>query len=155
MSHDPWSLGHMTNWKLNVSSFKRSIITKLCRVVTNDKGNSPIVSHDSLTTKSREVTWQTKNKICSLAQRLWPSNLAGWRLIMRETHPCHMSLWLRGHMRSRAKLKTKYLLFRKADGYQTWQSGNLWWGWGLMVRGTPYGVTWFSDNLEMCGHVIN
>ena len=36
------------------------MISKLCRVVTYDEGNSLIVSHDSLTTNLREVTWQTK-----------------------------------------------------------------------------------------------
>ena len=35
-----WS--HVTNWKLNISSSKRSVITKLCRVVTDDEGNSSI-----------------------------------------------------------------------------------------------------------------
>ena len=108
-----WS--HVTKWELSISSSKSSMINKLSRVVTNDQGNSPIVSHDSLTTKSREVTWQTKNKIYSLAQRLWPPNLAGRRLIMRGIHSCHMTLWPRGHMRSHDKLKTKYLLFNKVD----------------------------------------
>ena len=134
----------MANWKLNISSSKRSMITKLCRIVTNDEGNSPIVSHDSLTTKSREVMWQTKSKISFLAQYLWPPNLSGWRLIMRGTHSqCHMILWPRGHMRSRDKLKTKYLLFRKVDGHQTWQSGNLRWG------KITHNVRWSSDQLIM------
>ena len=75
-----WS--HVTNAKLNISFSKRYMIIKLCRVVANDEGNSSIVSQDSLTMKSTEVMWQTKNKFSSLAQRLWPPNLARWRLIM-------------------------------------------------------------------------
>ena len=47
------------------------MITKLCMIVTYDEGNSPIISGNYLTTKSREVTWQSKNEISSLPQRLW------------------------------------------------------------------------------------
>ena len=66
------------------------------------------------------VIWQTKNKIFSLAQHLRPTNLVGWWFIMRSTHPqCYMTLWPRGHIEQRDKLKTKYLLFRKAYGYHT------------------------------------
>ena len=53
---------HVTNWNLNISSSKRFMITKLCRVFTKDEGNSPLMSHDPLTTKSHEVTWQKKPK---------------------------------------------------------------------------------------------
>ena len=65
-----WS--HVTSWKLYICSSKRSMITKLCRVVTYDGIKSPMMSRDSLTTKSHEVTWQNKNEIFSLEQRLWP-----------------------------------------------------------------------------------
>ena len=144
----------MANWKLNISSSKRSMITKLCRIVTNDEGNSPIVSHDSLTTKSREVTWQTKflllhnacegwlmatklgrvvtydegnspimsddplitwscevtwqieNFISPLLQGLWPQNMTGWGLLVKETSLwSHMILRQYGHVWSRDKLK--------------------------------------------------
>ena len=39
-----------------------------------------------------------------------------------------MTLWPCGHMGPRDKLKTKYLLFRKAYDYHTWQGGDSWWG---------------------------
>ena len=78
--------GHVTNRKLNIFSSKRYMITKLFGVVTYDERNSPIMSRDSLTTKSREVTWQTENEISFLVQRLWPPNLAGWWLVMQKTH---------------------------------------------------------------------
>ena len=45
--------GHVTNQKLNISSSKRYMITKLFGVVTYDEGNSPIMSSDS----HNEVTW--------------------------------------------------------------------------------------------------
>ena len=121
--------GHVTNWKLNISSYKRSMISKLCRVVTYDEGSSPTLSRESLTTYSREVRWQTKNKIYFLVQRLRSSNLVGKWLIMRRTHPqCHMTPWPSNHSRSRDKFETKYLLFHKDYNYQTWQGGDLWWG---------------------------
>ena len=86
--------GHVTKWKLNMSSSTRLITTKFCRVVTYEE-NSPI-AHDSLTTKPHE--------------------------------------WGNSH----DKLKTKYLLFCKAYGHQTWQGGNLWW------RETMHEVLWPS-----------
>ena len=103
------------------------MITKLCRVVTNDERNSPIMSHGSLTTKLREVTWQMKNEISSLAQHLWPE----WWFMMRETHPwSHIFLWPPGHMRSRDKLKTKYFFLQKTYRQQTLQGADIWWGEG-------------------------
>ena len=42
--------GHMTNEKQNMSSSARPMATKLGRVVACDKGNSPMMSHDPLTT---------------------------------------------------------------------------------------------------------
>ena len=58
-----FTLGHVTKWNLNISSSTRPTITRLCRVVAYDDGNSSIMPLDFLTTKSREVAWQTKNKI--------------------------------------------------------------------------------------------
>ena len=60
-----------------------------------------------------------------------------------------MTLWPSGHMRSREKLKTKYPLFLKDFGYQTWQIGDIWW------EKTIYGVAWSSGNVVMCGYVTN
>ena len=39
-----------------------------------------------------------------------------------------MMLWPRSHMMPRDKFKANYLLFCKANGHQTWQSDELWWG---------------------------
>ena len=49
---------------------------QLGRMVTYDEENSPIMSHDPLTTWSHEVTWQNKNRISPPLQRPWPPNLA-------------------------------------------------------------------------------
>ena len=46
---------------------------KLGRMVTYNEENSPMMSH--------------KNKISPLLQIPYPLNLAGWRLMIRETHP--------------------------------------------------------------------
>ena len=60
-----------------------------------------------------------------------------------------MILWPRGHMRSRDKLKAKYLLFWKVYGRQTWQGGNLWWG------KLTHNVRWPSDHVITRDHVTN
>ena len=86
---------------------------------TYDQENLSIVSQDSLVTQSREVTRQTKNEISSLAQHLWPPNLVGWWLIMTHNAGCSCD-----HIRSRDKLKTKYLLLSKGYDHQTWQTDN-------------------------------
>ena len=46
-----------------------------------------------------------------------------------------MTLWPRSHARSRDKLKARYVLFCKANGHQTWQTDNLW--WGKLIRNDP------------------
>ena len=46
-----------------------------------------------------------------------------------------MTLWLRSHAQSRDKLKARYVLFCKANGHQTWQTDNLW--WGKLIRNDP------------------
>ena len=146
-----WS--HVTDWKLNISSSKRFIITKFCRAVTNDERNSPIILHESLTTKSCVVTWQTKNKISSLAQRLSPPKLAGWKLAMRGSHSlCHMTLWLRNHMKSRNKLKADYLVFCKTNGHQTWQSDDLL--RGKLIHNDPL-ITWSFEVLWQIENLIS
>ena len=60
--------------------------TKRGRKITYLNGLLPITSHDPLITWSC-ITWQTKTIISSLPQYLWPLNLAGLWLIMREFYP--------------------------------------------------------------------
>ena len=80
---------------------------QLGRMVTYDEENSPIMSHDSLTTWSHEVTWQNKNRISHPLQNLWPPNLAEWWLMIRETHTeCQVTLWSRDNVSSRDKFKS-------------------------------------------------
>ena len=72
--------GHMTNWKFNISSSEWFMIPKVCMLVVCNEGNS-------LTTPSCKITWQTNDEISSLSQCLWASNVGGWWLIMKRTHP--------------------------------------------------------------------
>ena len=63
-----------------------------------------------------------------------------------------MTLWSRSHMRSRDKLKAKYLLFYKANGHQILQSDDLW--WGKLTHNNPLimwsrEVTWQMENLYL------
>ena len=118
---------HGTMYKRNISSSTKPVTTKLGSMVTYNQGDSPIMSNDSLTTWSREVTRQIKNKVSPLLQRLWQPNLAGWWFMMREAHASWLTiLWLRDHVRSLVnlsscdKLKMKYLLFSKVYDHQTW-----------------------------------
>ena len=59
------------------------------------------------------------------------------------------NLWPHGHMISHDKLKTKYLIFCKADGHQIWQSGDLWW------EKLTHNVNWPSDYMITWSHVTN
>ena len=112
--------GHMTNWKLNISSLARSMTTKHGWLVTYGERNPPMESHDLRTTWWFVVTWQIKSVTYSLWQGLKPQNLVSWWLTVRWTHPwSHMSLWPTGHMRSRDKAKTKYFFHQKMYGHQT------------------------------------
>ena len=52
--------------------------TKLGMILTYDEGNAPVMSHDPLTTRSREVTWKFKNLISPIPQRLLPPDLTRW-----------------------------------------------------------------------------
>ena len=62
----------------------------------------------------------------------------GNELIHNVTWPCDQVVtW--GH----ATIKTKYLFYRKANNYQTWQSGNLWWG------KLTHDISWSSDHVIM------
>ena len=60
---------------------------QLGMMATYDEENSPVMSHNSLNKLPYEATWQNKNEISPLLQNPWPPNLAGWWLIIRETHP--------------------------------------------------------------------
>ena len=94
------------------------------------------------------VTWMKYEK--RLAQRLLPPNVVRWWLIKGRTHPlCHINLWPCGHMGPRDKLKTKYLLLRKAYRFHTWQGGDLWWG------KLTQNLRWSSDHVITGGHVTN
>ena len=80
-----WS--HVTNSKLNISPTQRSMITKHGMLGPDGQRNPPIESPDSLTMWSCVVTWKTKSKTYPLWHDLWPSNLASWWFIVRQTHP--------------------------------------------------------------------
>ena len=69
--------GHMTNLKQNISSSARSIATRPGRVVAYDDGILHMMSHDLLTTWSREVMWQIEGLISPLLKGLWSPNFAG------------------------------------------------------------------------------
>ena len=58
--------------------------------------------YNLLITWSHEVTWQIKNLTSLLpAQVLWPPNLTGLWLMIRNHQPqSEMSVQLRGHMKS-------------------------------------------------------
>ena len=51
------------------------MVTKLDRVVDYDEGHSTMISHDTLNTWSREVTWQIKSLKSPILQNLQPLNL--------------------------------------------------------------------------------
>ena len=95
LSHDTtwlpdnvFTQGHMTKWKLNISSSAKPMITKLCRLVTCDEGNSPTTLTYNATWlydhKVCEVMWQTKNKISPLPQRLWPPTLGNLPIMSQD-----------------------------------------------------------------------
>ena len=67
---------------------------------------------------------------------------------MSRAHPCcHMTLWPRGHARSRDKLKVLHLLFQKVYDHETLQGSYFW-------RGKiTYNITWLSDQSVTPDHV--
>ena len=120
------TLGHVTNWKQNISSCARAMATKPGRLMTYGERNPSTKSHDPLKTWWCVVTWQIKRVKCSLWEDLWPWNLASWWLIVRWTQPwSHSSFWSPGHMRSCHKLKLKYFFLQKTCGHQNLQSGDI------------------------------
>ena len=81
--------GHVTKWKLNISSSTMPMMTKLCRVVTYNEGNSSIMPRESLATKSLYITCQTKNKISFLSSFARPmATKLGRVMIYDEGKPC-------------------------------------------------------------------
>ena len=62
------------------------IATKLGRVVTFLNGLVPIKLHGSWVTWSCKITWQIKKIISPLLQFLCLPSLAGWQLIIRDSH---------------------------------------------------------------------
>ena len=85
-----WPLSHVRSRdKIKTKYFLLNNVCghQLCRMMTYNEEISPIMSCDSLIMWSHEVTWQNKNKISPLLQNLWPLNLAGWWLMIRETYP--------------------------------------------------------------------
>ena len=87
--------------------------TKLGCIVTYLDGLLSLKSNDPL------ITWQTKVIKSLRPQHLWPPNLAGWRVFLMDS--ClwsQMTLWSRGHMRSRHKLKHFSLHYHSTYGHQ-------------------------------------
>ena len=87
-----WPHDHMRSHE-NISSSGGPMATKFGRVVTYDKGNSPIMSNDPLITWSHEVTWQIKNLISPLLRGLWTPNMKGGDLWWEEPTYGVMILW--------------------------------------------------------------
>lgn len=124
--------------------------TKLVRKVTYNKGNSSIMSHNPLTMWSLGISWQMKNLVSSVPQGLWAPDMGDWSLIVRETLLwSHNSLWPRGHVCSRDKLKAQHILFVKTYGHKTWHVGDLWWG------KVTQKIKCHSDHAVMWDHVTN
>ena len=78
-----WQLTHYLTWPPN--TWSHGVIWQIERLIfLLPKGlwapNFSWLSHHA-------VTWQTKSKISSLAQRLRSPDLVGWWLIMRRTRP--------------------------------------------------------------------
>ena len=60
----------MTNLKQNISSSAKLMAKKPGTVVTYDEGTPPMISHDTLTMWSREVTRQVERLISPLPEGL-------------------------------------------------------------------------------------
>ena len=85
--------GYVTDQNRNISISKRSIVTKLDLVQLYGEAKLIIKSHGSRILWSEEVTCQIE-KISTNGQ--WPPNVAGWWLMMAESHPSrHITLCLR------------------------------------------------------------
>ena len=85
-------------------------------------------SHKPLITWSCKIVRKAKTIISSLAQCLWPPNLAGWWLTLMDS--ClwiPTTLWSRGLVKLRENLKSLYLHYHSAYVHQTRQDGDLPW----------------------------
>ena len=132
---------HVTNWKYNISSSKRPIITKFCRVVTNDEGNSHTWLSDY------KVTWgHVTNKRRNFFSC---ASLVTMETYVEGNSPMSHDLWPRGHMRTCDNSEIKYLLFCEADGHQSFESGNSWWG------KLTHNVRWLSDHVTTWSRLTN
>ena len=121
------------------------MITKLCRVVINDKRNSPIRLHDSLTTKLHEVTRQTKNEFFSFCTTPGTTKL-GRMETYNEGNP--LTTWSHEVMWQIENLISVLL-------QDLWPPNMT--GWGFMVRGAHLwshmilwqrGDLWSRDRLK-------
>ena len=115
-----------------------SMATKLNKVVTYHEGLPLIKWHDPVTW-SCKITWKTKTIITPLPQCLWPWNLAGWWLTIRDSYSwSHVTLWSCVLTRSHDKLKPFYLHYNNAYDHQTWLNCDLPW------RNSTHKVTIFG-----------
>ena len=113
--------------------------TKIGKGVTNYEGFPPIKLHDPLLTWF--VRWRDKLKsLYSPPQCLWSQSLAGWWL---------MSIQSVGLARSRDKLKSLYIYYHNAYGYQTWL------GWDMQLGFSFLKITKPCDYIFLQGHVKN
>ena len=83
-----WPLSHVRSRdKIKAKCFllNNACGHQLGRIVTYNEKNSPMMSHDPLTTRSHEVARQNKSNIPPLLQNPWPPNLAGrWLRIKKK-----------------------------------------------------------------------
>ena len=57
-----------------------------------------------------------------------------------------MTLWSHGFSRSCYKLKPLYIHYHKAYGHQTWQNGDLPWGF-LFIKSCDCSIIWLCQNI--------
>ena len=82
------------------------MVTKLNRLVTNNEEFPPKKSHDSLTTRSFEVTWQIKYVTSPLSLDQWLRNCKVILNYREGSHQqSHMTIDTSGQMSSGDKLK--------------------------------------------------
>ena len=111
------------------------------------------MSDDPLATSSREATWQIKKQNFFFSTTLIVTKHGRVVTYVEEAHPwCHMTLWLPGHKRPLDNFKTRYFLFCKVHGHQTWHGSGLWSGNSSMISHDPLimlsrGVTWQIKSL--------
>ena len=77
----------VTNWTNYISNTTVPMATKLGRIVTYLGWLLPIMLPIPLVTWACKITWQTKTAISPIPQYPWSSNVAGWLLTMRCSHP--------------------------------------------------------------------